>query len=111
MKISELQRDVQQLLEQKGFGYGRDTFWEKVALLHTEVSELADVVKKQGFEAKDKIAEEVADIIIRAMNFGPMFGIDIEKAVQEKMDYNFKRPYKYNTYQQGQHNFMVYQQE
>lgn len=100
MKISELQKEVQQLLRQKGFSYSPDTFWEKIALLHTEVSELADVVKKKGFGAKKEIAEEIADIFIRAMNFGLMFDIDVEQAIRDKMAYNFTRPYQYGIYKE-----------
>jgi NTP pyrophosphatase (non-canonical NTP hydrolase) len=100
MHISELQDLVKELLVEKGFGYGKDTFWEKLALTHTEVSELADVVKKQGFDAQADIEGEVADIIIRAVNFAVMFDFDLESAISEKMSNNFNRPYKYNTHEQ-----------
>jgi NTP pyrophosphatase (non-canonical NTP hydrolase) len=101
LHIRELQDEVKQLLEEKGFGYSTDTFWEKVALAHTELSELADVVKKQGFDNRESIADEVADVIIRTMNFGAMFDIDIENAIMKKMSKNFKRPHMYNTYGGG----------
>ena len=101
MQIKELQDEVTELLEDKGFGTGTDTFWEKTALVHTEVSELADVVKKQGYDAKMYIADEVADIIIRTMNYGVMFDIDIEKAIEMKMFKNWHRGYKYNTVEGG----------
>jgi NTP pyrophosphatase (non-canonical NTP hydrolase) len=101
MHIGQLQNEVENLLKVKGFECTTDSFWEKVALCHTEVSELADLVKKQGINAdKAEIGAEVADIIIRAMNFGIMFNIDIESAIDFKMQANFKRPYKYNTYQE-----------
>ncbi|WLR49565.1 MazG nucleotide pyrophosphohydrolase domain-containing protein (plasmid) [Halobacillus litoralis] len=99
MDIKDLQQDVTDLLKQKGFGTG--DFWKKTALVHTEVSELADVVKKQGFENKEAIADEVADIIIRTMNYGAMFDIDIDKAVAGKMAENWGRGYQYNTIEGG----------
>jgi NTP pyrophosphatase (non-canonical NTP hydrolase) len=101
LHIRELQADVTKLLEEKGFGYSIDTFWEKVTLAHTELSELADHVKKNGFGDKEAIGSEIADVMIRTMNFGAMFDINIEEAIQKKMDKNFKRPHMYNTYGGG----------
>lgn len=100
MRIKELQELTKKLLEEKGFPYSPDIFWQKIALTHTEVSELADVVKKKGFGAKEEIAEEIADIIIRTMNFGLMFDIDVEEAIKKKMAYNFTRPRLYNTFEE-----------
>ncbi len=97
MGINELKEDVQNLLDEKGFKYGKDSFWEKATLAHTEISELADVIKKKGYEAQEEIEAEFADIIIRAMNFALMFDIDAEQAIKKKMTYNHKRPYMYNT--------------
>ena len=100
MEINGLVEQVRTLLDQKGFEYGKDTFWEKATLAHTEISELADVIKKKGYEAEDEIESEVADIIIRTINFALMFDFELEKAIQKKMDYNFTRPVKYNTHEQ-----------
>lgn len=100
MKINELVADVKELLDEKGFAYDKSQFWEKVALAHTEISELADVVKKKGMkdiEAQIDIEHEVADIIIRTVNFALMFDFDLEQAIQRVMDKNWKRPTKYNT--------------
>jgi NTP pyrophosphatase (non-canonical NTP hydrolase) len=100
MELNQLRDEVKRLLDEKGFAYDESTFWEKATLLHTEVSELADVIKKQGYEAKEDIEGEVADIIIRTMNFALMFDLDVEALVRKKMDYNFKRPFKYNTHEE-----------
>jgi NTP pyrophosphatase (non-canonical NTP hydrolase) len=100
--IGQLQNEVEKLLKEKGFDCTTDSFWEKVALNHTEISELADLIKKEGINAdKAKIGGEIADIIIRAMNFGIMFNIDVESAIEFKMKANFNRPYKYNTHLEG----------
>lgn len=37
------------------------------------------------------VPSEVADIVIRALDFAAMFNIDIEAAVQEKLGYNATR--------------------
>jgi NTP pyrophosphatase (non-canonical NTP hydrolase) len=102
LRIAELQTEVKQLLDEKGFAYDKSTFWEKVALAHTEISELADAVKKKGFSCQEDIEAEFADIIIRTMNFALMFEFDAEKAIANKMAKNFERPYKFNTYSEGE---------
>ncbi|MDQ0976669.1 NTP pyrophosphatase (non-canonical NTP hydrolase) [Neobacillus niacini] len=103
MTIKELQSQVKQLLDEKGFAYDKSTFYEKASLAHTEISELVDVIKKQGMNenSQEDIEAEVADIIIRTMNFALMFDFDLDTAIQKKMDKNFKRPFKYNTYEEG----------
>jgi NTP pyrophosphatase (non-canonical NTP hydrolase) len=41
------------------------------------------------------IPSELADIIIRVMDIGGLYGIDIDKAVKEKLQYNESRPYRH----------------
>ena len=38
---------------------------------------------------------EIADVIIRALNFCGRHGIDIKKAIDEKMAYNKSRPFRH----------------
>lgn len=56
-----------QLLEEKGFPNTLNARVEKHVLLGTEVSELADAVKKGKGEVEE--GEELADIVIRLCNF------------------------------------------
>jgi NTP pyrophosphatase (non-canonical NTP hydrolase) len=100
MKINDLVLEVKYLLDSKGFAYDRSTFWEKATLAHTEISELADVIKKKGYEAQEEIEAEVADIIIRTINFALMFDFDLENAIRNKMNKNWDRPFRYNTTQE-----------
>ena len=55
------------LLKQKGFSLSLKDRVEKSVLLNTEISELADAVKK-GYGANEE-GYEIADIVIRAANF------------------------------------------
>jgi hypothetical protein len=41
------------------------------------------------------IPAEMADVLIRIFHFCGKYGIDLDKIVQEKMDYNDTRPYKH----------------
>ena len=98
MEVKQLQAEIKELLDSKGFAYGKDSFYEKASLAHTEISELVDVIKKKGHDAQEDIEAEFADIIIRTMNFALMYGFDAETAIRKKMDANWKRPYRYNTF-------------
>ncbi|RMF54282.1 MAG: hypothetical protein D6746_14560 [Bacteroidetes bacterium] len=79
---------------------------EKLALIVTEVSEAIEQARitdtrdyykiKFGPEGQMfGIAEELADIIIRTLDFCAAYGIDIDKAVQRKMAYNESRPWRH----------------
>jgi NTP pyrophosphatase (non-canonical NTP hydrolase) len=70
VKISVLQKEVQDLLKEKGFPVGKEHFNVKLVLLHTEVSELADAIKKGRSE---DYGGELADIIIRLLNIPLMY--------------------------------------
>lgn len=62
--------DTKELIIAKGFSLSLDHADERIALLHTEVSELIDAFKKG--KGKDAEAEELADIVIRLMNIPAM---------------------------------------
>jgi NTP pyrophosphatase (non-canonical NTP hydrolase) len=72
------------------------------ANLHGEVSELWEAARKgELYNPCDKDAnltcmeEELADIIIRAMDTACVFGLDIGNAVKLKHEYNKTRPHKH----------------
>jgi NTP pyrophosphatase (non-canonical NTP hydrolase) len=72
------------------------------ANLHGEVSELWEAARKGALlKPCDKDAnlncmeEELADIIIRAMDTAAVFGVDIGNAVKLKHEYNKTRPHKH----------------
>jgi NTP pyrophosphatase (non-canonical NTP hydrolase) len=43
------------------------------------------------------VPSEIADVIIRCLDFAGEHGIDIERAVREKMEYNRSRPFKHGN--------------
>ena len=45
--MEELQREQKKLVEEKGFSLDLDDMYKFLTLLHSEVSELADVWKKE----------------------------------------------------------------
>lgn len=68
---------------------------ELLCLIHSEISEAMEGERKDLMDDKlphRKMAEvELADAIIRILDYSAGFGYDIEGAVQEKLEYNKTR--------------------
>lgn len=76
---------------------------EKIALMHSELSEALEEYRNHrpsnSIYWKDGKPEgipiEMADLIIRALDFCKGYNIDIEEAIRIKMEYNAGRPHKH----------------
>lgn len=64
----------------------------KLALIHSEVSEAVEAVRKPN-EVESNLPEELADIIIRVLDLAGAMRINIDQAVSDKMAYNEQREY------------------
>lgn len=62
--------------------------FERLALVHSEVSEVLEEVRNDDAEAE---ALEVADVIIRMLDYAAWRGIDVDEAVALKMAKNEDR--------------------
>lgn len=96
--------------ETKGFhegrGEGRDDTIVRLALIHTEVSEATQIVKREWTDApsdelKARFAEELADVVIRVLDLAGCVGIELEEAVLHKLKANALRAFKYGTPEEG----------
>jgi NTP pyrophosphatase (non-canonical NTP hydrolase) len=91
--------EVRTLCDAKGFSSDMGEIWQKLALIHTEVSEATDAYKKG--EPLEKVGEELIDAVIRILHLLSVLNLDAEALYQAKMAKNWARPYKYNTVRGG----------
>lgn len=109
MHISELQREAWQTAEVKGHHAGlahldrRSQALVRLALIHTEVSEATQEVKRYGVDdllVLGRIGNELADILIRTAELAETLGVDLQAHTKGVLYLNKQRPYGYGTPQE-----------
>lgn len=108
--MSILTENVLRVLAEQAHETAQDKGWyeepepvgTRIALMHSEASELLEAYRKgKEHEPCAKVPsisngeEELADIIIRVLDFAVYEGHDISRAVIEKMRFNMTRPHKH----------------
>lgn len=112
--IDELAQEISQIAEQKGFWDYNGDIGElgilplKLALIHSEVTEALDVHRKEYDDTdedpnsgmtdmqEEDFAEEVADVIIRALDVAGYFGWNIGDVILHKVNVNRSRPHRHS---------------
>ena len=97
---------------ERGFHSPEPSIGDFISNLHSEVSELWEAYRKNalytesdkshkleamGYEKLNNVEEELADIIIRALDTAKTLKVDIAKAIALKDAYNQTREYRHGN--------------
>ena len=73
---------------------------EMIALMHSELSETLEAIRDDNPESEkipgfSMVEEELADLIIRVLDYAHWKSLDLDRAIIAKLNYNAQRPYKH----------------
>jgi len=113
MKLDDMALEVYYTARDKGFWDGYEGNWHededaymkyylvKLALIHSEVSEVLEALRKD--KGEQNVVDEIADIIIRTLDFYAGLvktgytDIGLERSLLEKAGQNKNRPRKHGV--------------
>lgn len=104
--FNEMAKQIFEFNKTMGWHSGPPDLAKYFMNLHSEISELWEAWRKGDLEKPcDKAAkmeipltcleEELADILIRTLDTGATFNVDLDRAVRIKMAYNATRPHRH----------------
>jgi len=84
----------------KSKGWKHDNDGQAIALMHSELSEALEAMRKPDHKDEhlpnlDPVGLELADVLIRVLDFCGAREIDLATCLKAKMDYNDSRPMKH----------------
>jgi NTP pyrophosphatase (non-canonical NTP hydrolase) len=87
LDIEDLVKEAHDCAVTHGFWEASENIGEKLALIHSEVSEALEAYRKD-----EPLDEELADVMIRVADLAGWLKIDLSEAIINKMIFNETRP-------------------
>ena len=100
MEISQMQEEVHRTAIEHGWWEKPRPVGEVLMLMVTELAEAMEAYRSGNPESEkipgfSQMEEELADVVIRLLDFAGGEDLDIEGALIAKMAYNENRPYRH----------------
>lgn len=99
MTIKQLTELIMIQAKEKGFGVKLEDInvAEKIALIHSEVSEAYEAYRHKNIDGKDGLKEELGDAIQRILHLCGVLNIDATEAILKKLEYNKDRKWDWDN--------------
>ena len=98
LNLKQLTAIILEQAREKGFGIKPEDInvGEKIALIHSEVSEAFEAYRHKNIDGKDGFKEELGDTLQRILHLCGIFDIDIEKEILKKIESNKTRNWNFD---------------
>ena len=100
MSVRRLQEEAHRIAVEHGWWDEARSAGEALMLIVTELAEAMEALRVErepsgAIPDFSKVEEELADAVIRILDFAGGHGLDLEGAVEAKMRFNESRPYRH----------------
>ncbi len=98
MDMQEITALIMEQAQKKGFGTKPEEInvAEKIALIHSEISEAFEGYRHKNIDGANGFKEELGDTIARILHLCGIFEIDIEKEILQKLENNKDRSWDWD---------------
>lgn len=100
--LNDYRKESWQIAEEHGWHEGQINVPERLALIHSEVSEALEDHRNGAFELRTDecgkpvgFPSEIVDVLIRVFDLAGQLGIDLDRAYEIKTAYNRTRSYRH----------------
>ncbi|HSD55813.1 MAG TPA: hypothetical protein VLA92_01530 [Candidatus Saccharimonadales bacterium] len=96
--LQDLTKAIMLQAEAKGFGTKSEEIDvpEKIALIHSEVTEAYTAYRHKNIDGKDGLTEELGDVIQRVLHLCGALNLNVEQAILSKLEYNKDREWRWS---------------